>query len=254
MTLISITAPISGPIASRQGDLIIPGTEVAFGGFSTLIGRRSTNASTDHDDGDMDVYLLGMTSNGLQLARVGINDISNFNSYNFWDPQESSFVTTPPDPGIINPSQVYLSGTFSSGSVFYSPYFKTFMMVYFNKMVDSTFYIRYLDLDTPLMNDTTWTTRGVNGSGIEAEDVEAIIRYAWSEEQKLYASPPGTCIQRSEKIVQYEADPLQAMEDSTTLALLILNTLTDNTFRRWVPNIIPFDENHFDFSQMSDSF
>ena len=36
MTLITITAPDGGPVPVRQGDLIIPGTEVAFGGFSTL--------------------------------------------------------------------------------------------------------------------------------------------------------------------------------------------------------------------------
>ena len=46
MTLITITAPDSGPIATRQGDLIIPGTEVAFGGFSPLLGFKSTDSAT----------------------------------------------------------------------------------------------------------------------------------------------------------------------------------------------------------------
>ena len=191
MTLVSISAPSSGPVATRQGDLVIPGTEVAFGGFSTLIGRKSTTASTDRDDGDLDVYLLGMTNAGLQLARVGINDISNFGRYTFWDPQEGNFISDPPSTGLTNPTQIYLPGTYSSGSVFFSPYFKTFITVYFNKLVDSTFYIRYLNLNDPLTNDSIWTTKGINGSGIEPEDVEALVRYSWSVEQKLYVSPPG---------------------------------------------------------------
>ena len=191
MTLISIIAPKSGPIASRQGDLIIPGTEVAFGGFSTLIGRKSTNSSTYRDEGDLDVYLLGMTNAGLQMARVGINDINDFGKYTFWDPQEGNFVAEPPDVGVTSPTQIYLPGTYSSGSVFYSPYFLTFIMVYFNKMVDSTFYIRYLNLNEPLTDNKIWVAKGINGSGIEPEDVEALVRYSWSDEQKLYASPPG---------------------------------------------------------------
>ena len=198
MTLISITAPISGPVASRQGDLIIPGTEVAFGGFSSLIGRRSTDNSTDRVEGDLDVYLLGTTNAGLQMAKVGINDVTEFTKYTFWDPQGSNFVTGSPGVGITNPTQIYLPGTYSSGSVFYSPYFMTFVMVYFNKMVDSTFYIRYLDLNAPLTDDNVWVAKGINGSGIEPEDVEALVRYSWSQEQKLYASPPGISILRAE--------------------------------------------------------
>jgi len=191
MTLITITAPSSRPIAIRQGDLIIPGTEVAFGGFSTLLGYKSTDSATDRDDGDRDVYLLGMTNAGLQLARVGIDDLTDFAKYTFWSPQGQNFSATPPNPNVVDNAQIYLPGTFSSGSIFYSPYFHTFLMVYFNKMVDSTFYIRYLQLDDPLGNDTTWTAGGKNGNGIESEDVEALIRYSWSTEQKLYTSTPG---------------------------------------------------------------
>ena len=86
---------------------------------------------------------------------------------------------------------MYLPGSFSSGSIFYSPYFYTFIMVYFNKLVDSTFYIRYLQLDSPLGNESTWTVGGKDGKGIVAEDTEALVKYGWSAEQRLYASPPG---------------------------------------------------------------
>ena len=191
MTLIAITAPSSGPIAVRQGDLIIPGTEVPYGGFSALMGFKSTDSATDKDEGDRDVYLLGMTDAGLQLARIGINDLGDFTKYTFWNPQSQSFSTTSPMPTVNDTSQIYVPGSFTSGSVFYSPYFTTFIMVYFNKMVDSTFYIRYLQLDEPTSQDDTWRVGGKNGKGVQAEDVEALVKYGWSSEQMLYESPPG---------------------------------------------------------------
>lgn len=191
MTLITITAPNSGPVAARQGDLIIPGTEVSYGGFSSILGYKSTDTATDKDSGNRDVYLLGMTASGLQLARAGMNDLSDFSKYMFWNPQGQNFSTRPPSPKLQDAAHIYLPGTFSSGCVFYSPYFKTFIMVYFNKMVDSTFYVRYLQLSGPVGQDTTWIAGGKNGKGIQAEDAEALVRYTWSAEQKLYASPLG---------------------------------------------------------------
>ena len=191
MTLVAITAPDSGPIAIRQGDLIIPGTEVPFGGFSTLVGFKSTTAATDKDDGDRDVYLLGVTDAGLQLARTSMNDLSDFAKYTFWNPQNQTFSTDSPMSTVNDSSQIYVPGSFTSGSVFYSPYFTTFLMIYFNKMVDSAFYIRYLQLNQPLEQDRTWVAGGKNGKGIMAEDVEALVKYQWSAEQKLYESPPG---------------------------------------------------------------
>ena len=191
MTLISITAPDSGPVAARQGDIVIPGKEVAFGGFSTLLGFKSTVSATDLDDGERDVYLLGMTNFGLQLARVGINDLADFTKYTFWSPRSHNFSTSPPDPSTSDDAELYLPGSFSSGSIFYSPYFHTFIMVYFNKLVDSTFFVRYLQLDVPLGSDSTWTIGGKDSKGIAAEDTEALVKYAWSAEQILYASPSG---------------------------------------------------------------
>lgn len=87
-TLITITTPDSGPIATRQGDLIIRGTEVAFGGFSTLLGYKSMDSATDPDNGDRDVYLLVMTNNSLQLARA---DLTDFSKYTFWNPKSQNF-------------------------------------------------------------------------------------------------------------------------------------------------------------------
>ena len=191
MTLISITAPDSGPVATRQGHIVIAGTEVAFGGFSTLLGFKSTDSAADLDDGERDVYLFGMTEFGLQLARVGINDLTDFTKYTFWNPRSNEFSTSPPDPTTSDGAQMYLPGSFSSGNIFYSPYFYTFIMVYFNKLVDSTFFLRHLQLDVPLGNHSIWTIGGKNSKGIVAEDTEALVKYAWSAEQILYASPPG---------------------------------------------------------------
>ena len=191
MTLIAITAPPSGPAATRQGDLVIPGTEIGFGGFTSVLGRKTTEGSLDEDDKSRDVYLFGVTNSGLQVARTDVSDLSQFSKFQFWEPAEMKFTNTAPKKGLIDNNKIYMPGTFSSGSVFYSPYFNTFIMVYFNKKVDSTFYIRYLDLSAPLKKDKVWKEGGKNGKGIEAEDAEALVKYSWSAQQTLYASPPG---------------------------------------------------------------
>ena len=80
--------------------------EVAFGGFSALLGYKSTDSATDPDDGDRDVYLLGMTNNALQLARAGINDLTDFSKHTFWNPKSQNFSTSPPTPGVIDNSQI----------------------------------------------------------------------------------------------------------------------------------------------------
>ena len=198
MTLISITAPANGPVALRQGDLIIPGTEIGFGGFSTVVGRKSIGSGQVNDDGARDLYLFGVTPSGLQLARVDINDLSTFSSFTFWSPKDRKFVSNPPKPSQIANGAIYMPGSFSSGTVFYSPYFSTFMMLYFNHKGDSTFYARYLNLTSSLPNDgdsdedkKVWQVGGKNGHGIDAEDAEALLHYSWSEEQTLYTSPAG---------------------------------------------------------------
>ena len=189
MTLITITAPNSGPVAVRRGDLTIPGTQVDFGGFATLLGAPSAETGGSAKSDKRDVYLLGMTTGGLQLARVHLDNIDDYSKYTYFDPVNLNFSRTPPKSSVSDGKQIYLPGTFSSGSVFFSPYFRTFLIIYFNKMVDSTFYIRYLDLQNPLSRDSTWVTRGRKGKGIQHEDTEALVKYKWSEEQILYVSP-----------------------------------------------------------------
>ena len=192
MTLISITSPGSGPVALRQGDLVIPGTEIGFGGFSAVLGRKSLSSDQAADDNGRDVYLFGITPAGLQLARVDITDLSTYSAFAFWSPKDRTFVSSSPKTGQIANDAIYMPGSFSSGTVFYSPYFSTFLMLYFNHKGDSTFYIRYLDLHSPAdPADKTWQQGGKEGKGIEPDDAEALLYYAWSEEQILYTSPTG---------------------------------------------------------------
>ncbi|KAI9875602.1 MAG: hypothetical protein M1830_008218 [Pleopsidium flavum] len=191
MTLVTITAPSSGPLAVRQGGLLLPGTQVPFGGFASLLGFPSTESPTSSPLTDRDIYLLGITDTGLQLARVDVNDINEHSKYSYFQPQFLNFSSQSPDPKVTDYRAIYLPGTFTSGTILYSPYFCTFIMIYFNRMVDSTFYIRFLDLDQNLGNSKIWVQGGKDGDGIRAEDAEALVRYGWSPEQKLHVSPTG---------------------------------------------------------------
>ncbi|KAL9008502.1 MAG: hypothetical protein Q9173_006379 [Seirophora scorigena] len=189
MTLISISSSSKGPIATRHGDLIISGNEIAYGGFTSLLGYTSTANPQDLDK--RDVYLLGTTDGGLQLARARQEVLTDFSKYRFWDPVELKFINTPPKVNEKEYKKIYLPGSFTYGSIFYSPYFNTFIMVYFNKFVDSTFRIRFLDLNNPVGQDPNWPKLGKHGEGIAPEDIEALVKYGWSPEQELYKSPPG---------------------------------------------------------------
>ncbi|KAI4094636.1 MAG: hypothetical protein LQ344_002107 [Seirophora lacunosa] len=189
MTLISISASSKGPIATRHGDLIISGNEIAYGGFTSLLGYTSTENPQDLDK--RDVYLLGITDGGLQLARARQEVLTDFSKYRFWDPVELKFINTPPKVNEKDYKKIYLPGSFTYGSIFYSPYFNTFVMIYFNKFVDSTFRIRFLDLNNPVGQDPIWPKLGKHGEGIAPEDIEALVKYGWSPEQELYKSPPG---------------------------------------------------------------
>lgn len=127
MTLVTITAPSSGPVATRQGDLVIPGTQVAFGGFATLLGFTST-ADVSNGSETRDVYLLGAANNGLQVARVGLDNVEAYNKYTYYDPQTLDFSETAPNPNVSDSKQIYLTGTFTSGSVYYSKVMQNFSL------------------------------------------------------------------------------------------------------------------------------
>ncbi|KAI9826318.1 MAG: hypothetical protein M1832_000235 [Thelocarpon impressellum] len=192
MTLVSITAPAAGPSASRISELIFPDDQIQFGGFASVLGSASLDSADSRPEDDRDMYVLGVATAGLQLARVPLSKIGRSKEYAYYVPKTSTFSPVPPDPNLAESDEVYMAGTFTSGNIFFSPYFSTYILTYFNKMVDSTFYIRFLDLMKPFEEDAgRWVRGGKDGRGIGAEDAEALVRYAWSEEQVLYRSAPG---------------------------------------------------------------
>ena len=69
--------------------------------------------------------------------------------------------------------------------VFYSPRHLTFIIVYMNVYADSTFYFRYLEADQGILPPFA------PGGNTNADYVENIFKYAWSEEQVLYKASPG---------------------------------------------------------------
>jgi hypothetical protein len=182
--LVTIRARNQGPAASRAVDVLFSSEKVPYGIFATIIGRGNNRL-------DLDIYLFGIVNSGLQLARVGSTVVENLRAYEYFEPASCSFASTSSRPVNDNLSSVYLAGNFSSGSIFYSPFLKTFLSVYFNGQADSTFYIRYLGLETLVCPAEAWFRGGRYGREIQAEDVEAVLRYSWSDEQVLYKSPPG---------------------------------------------------------------
>ncbi|KAI9803291.1 MAG: hypothetical protein M1825_002082 [Sarcosagium campestre] len=192
-TLISVTAPDSGPIASRTINLLFPHDEISFGGFAALVGSPSIDSPSSNADDRRDVYLFGVIDSGLQLARVPLRNISDHGAYTYFQPSNSTFSPQSPSLSETNKTNIYLPGTFTSGGIFYSVYFQNFVFVYYNREVDSVFYIRYLDLEEPRSTDPRrkWIKDGWEGYGITADDVEALARYHWSSEQILYKSKPA---------------------------------------------------------------
>jgi hypothetical protein len=162
----------------------------------TTLPLAMTNAAstkpTSEDETRLtrDIYLYGTTPYGLQVARTTVDNLNDSSAYTYYHPSVQKFVATPPRLYEQKSSHLYLSGTFTSGTVFFSPYFKTFVMSYLNGMHDGVFYARYLDLNAPIRNqgtqNETWVRGGRNGDGVHHEDVEALTMYRWSEEMVLH--------------------------------------------------------------------
>ncbi len=236
VTLISVMAPVDGPKAVRINPLLFREHEIPFGVFAAVVGYVSANtsasgslkqnsssssSSSDNDHADdinnnRYVYLLGVATAGLQLARVPLGQVNDSAAYTYFRPRTGTFGRDAPPLNATNTTDadVYLAGSFSYGTLFHSPYFRTFVLVYMNKLADSTFYIRFLDLRRPragpalaakmdgwLRNGTYEKDErgGFGGSGgggggiggIGPEDVDALARYAWSPAQVLHRTPPG---------------------------------------------------------------
>lgn len=73
--------------------------------------------------------------------------------------------------------------------------YQTFLIIYFNRLVDNSFYIRFLDKQKPLHilrgtvhhSDKDWAAN----KALTPRDVVAIVKYAWSPQYKLYETEQG---------------------------------------------------------------
>ncbi|KAI9824943.1 MAG: hypothetical protein M1826_007195 [Phylliscum demangeonii] len=188
ITLLWMTAGTDGPSTFRTRGLLFPDGHVPFGSFASVVGSASRDRASPRSPDARDVYVFGVADGGLQLARVALDKINNLSAYTYFNPATGAFTAKSPDMHTSEPQAIYLPGTFSSGDVFFSPYFRTFLFIYFNKLADSTFYLRFLDLQQPLHpNGDSDGDR----DGIGPNDVDAVARYAWSDAQILYRTTPG---------------------------------------------------------------
>ncbi|EON68275.1 hypothetical protein W97_07533 [Coniosporium apollinis CBS 100218] len=174
MTLLSINITQDGPQVTRLVDKI--DGAIQYGGFAAVQGG-SPNARF--------VYLFGADAYGLQLAQVPLDVIQDERKRRYYHPRLHMWAETQPLSGLASKEDLYLAGTFSSGSIFFSPYFRTFLMIYFNNVADSTFYLRYLDLSAP-----RGPTHGKAGHVLGPDDIEALGSFYWSPEMNLWRSPP----------------------------------------------------------------
>ena len=83
----------------------------------------------------------------------------------------------------------FVSGSIMDIDFFYSPRHSTFIMVYLNCYGDNTFYYRYLNSSSAILPPYA-------GGNPNADYVENIVKYPWSDEQALYkaAAPPASFI------------------------------------------------------------
>ncbi|KAJ9669679.1 hypothetical protein H2201_000063 [Coniosporium apollinis] len=173
MTLLSINITQNTPHVTRLVDKI--DGAIQYGGFAAVQGGSP---------GARFVYLFGADMYGLQLAQVPLDVVRDERRRRYYHPRLHVWAETQPLSGLTNEEDLYLAGTFSSGTIFFSPYFRTFVMIYFN-VADSTFYFRYLDLSAP--RGSTYRNAGhVFGP----DDIEALASFHWSPEIKLWRSPP----------------------------------------------------------------
>jgi hypothetical protein len=163
------TDKLNGPIATRKVDLMFKQTEISWGSFGAI---RSWG--TDGIGGNTGkVYLIGAIGvSSLVVARVNAATIETKSTYEYWN--GASWTLTMPT---ATKAFSIMTGSFSSGDIFYSPYHRTYIFVYMNNLADSTFHYRYLLAPAAIIPSTGTDT------------VEAIVKYSWSAEQTLLKTP-----------------------------------------------------------------
>lgn len=137
--------------------------------------------------------MFAMDTNGFQLAHVLSKEVLDHTEYEFYNPQIGAFNNTPHICEMNNPRDFYVflekEDTFqTTGTVFFSPYFRTFVMIYTD--MNCIVKMRYLDLKFPTGKPDTYIQGSRCGrGGLVAFEVEALRFYSWSLEQKVFTLP-----------------------------------------------------------------
>ncbi|KAJ4304694.1 hypothetical protein N0V90_000221 [Kalmusia sp. IMI 367209] len=159
-TLVEITAdPITGPSVERViPQLFYEGEAPLYGVFSTIVSHESNDLYLFSSEFDASTL-----SGGMRVAKVSTTSYTDRSQYQYWD--GASWST---DLNTASKAQegLLFTSNLSTGDVFWSNYYNTYMVVYFNSFADSTFYMRYA--------------------------LEGTVTGKWSEEIKLFATQPGT--------------------------------------------------------------
>ncbi|KAL8948203.1 MAG: hypothetical protein Q9222_005594 [Ikaeria aurantiellina] len=176
-TILKITAGgRGGPVAERPVRKLFDQDQPEWG---VAGGLRSWGPSgIGGEDGK--VYLFGGVSGGMLMARVAADSIENRGAYEYWN--GDSWSTNMPS----NSSKAFfIEGPIMDIDVFYSPRHMTFIAVYLTIYADSTFYYRYLKADRAIMPCYA------PGGDRNADYVESLLHYGWSDEQVLYKAKTG---------------------------------------------------------------
>ncbi|KAI5811147.1 hypothetical protein DFH27DRAFT_648518 [Peziza echinospora] len=206
ITLVSIVLENAGVAAMDQVETItarrmVPKLftekDISWGNFNALVGScgvgvgvQGNGSANTNGDGRKCIYPIAIGARGLFLAKASLENMWDKTNYTYYSPPNTAFLRNPPTH--TSPTAPFLTGTFSSGQIFFSAVYNTFLIIYFNRLVDNSFYIRYLDLSLPLSNQST--RDGITWYAhreITAQDVQAVVKYAWSRQYRLYETKQG---------------------------------------------------------------
>ena len=197
-TLCKITATDIGLEMERLiPQLFTEGVQPQFGTFSTTY-----DISTD------DLYLI--SSDG-RIAKVPYSSAGNISQYSYWtgggNYDSSPFHATQ----LVDSSNTPISGSmcgFSTGDVFFSPRYQTWLIIYMTSCVDSTFYIRY--------------------------SLTGRIEGPYSDQQTLYKTVVPTAQQQ-----QHSLQPLQGSKPAGASAEEASTTTNDQTKMNYAGHAYP---------------
>jgi hypothetical protein len=162
-TLVEITAdPAAGPKVERVvPQLFYSGESPLYGGFSTIVSRDASDLYLFSKEWDASTL-----TGGMRVARVSATSYKDHAQYTYWDGATWSSDLAAASKA---PAGLLFSANLSTGDVFWSEYYNTYMAVYFNSFADSTFYMRYA--------------------------LDGTVTGMWSDEIKLAVTQPGTGLQ-----------------------------------------------------------